>query len=297
MTDYISNIKLNNEIYQIGGDNFDGQWVKKHTTIVSGTSWKSKTNYNYSLSSYLPDDDYDYEVLLNTSQWTDSTSGHYISIRATGPEFYVIGVESKTRTSSNRGSRSNFRLLVKADNRTITIQNTGSCTASSCNIYARAYRRIGKNPNTGTNLISNIKTGGKTYPIGGNSFDGQWIYKYVAAMASKTLTSDQTVTYSLANYLPDDGYNYEVIIYYYIRTASKSGNSCGFVFYSGSTSGIALSCRYINTRVANSMIDAGNCILPVFANAKSVVLKQDGNATSGACGFSLGGYRRIGTNI
>lgn len=303
MVNYVSNIKINKETKPIGGDNFNGQWVKKHTTLVSAASWKSKTRYTYSLENYLPDDDYDYEVLFNTWQQTDGKSTQYISIRATGSKtvstnqnVYAIGVESTPRATASEGSRCNFRFPIKANDRNITIENTGSGNTTNSNLYARAYRRIGKNPNNGNNLISNIKTGGVSYPIGGNNFDGQWVVKYINVFGSKTLTKGQTITYSLENYLPDDGNNYEVQMYYMIRTGSTSGNSVGVCIYSGSTSGICLSCRYINTRGAYNMIDSGNVILPIFANAKSVVFKQDGNATSGNCSFSLAGYRRVGTN-
>ena len=58
---YVANTKVVDKIKQIGGKNFDAQFIQKVTTALSNQSLAKSATTVINLSSYLPDNEYDYE--------------------------------------------------------------------------------------------------------------------------------------------------------------------------------------------------------------------------------------------
>ena len=140
----------------------------------------------------------------------------------------------------------------------------------------------------GSNMISSVK-----------NFDGQWAMVNVAIASDVTYTQDQTVTYDISSYLPNDNYDYEVLFTAYLRTAETANSATGCHLYTGSQSSGVINVRIGRcvTRTNASANASGNGILPIYHTDRKVTWgNTDSSGTSGACGLRMMAYRRIGTN-
>ena len=129
----------------------DGQWVFKSSELANGVTWNSTShsgNKSYSLSSYLPNDGYKYEVLIRAQGTTASTSGKFISIGISSDiitaQAYVC--RCRTRSSSAVNCSGNVVLPV-GTGRKIYVAGAGSDTSAdgTYSIACLGYRRIGTN--------------------------------------------------------------------------------------------------------------------------------------------------------
>ena len=126
---------------------FDGQWIDSHIDIEdSYTAAPTATPTEYNLSSYLPNDGYNYEVLFTAFVRTGSTSGNYILLPlrsdiTTSFNSYIAG--ASTRTSSTQYGCGSLILPI-GTGRTLTVR-ASSDNKGDYRLYAVAYRRIGTN--------------------------------------------------------------------------------------------------------------------------------------------------------
>ncbi len=124
---------------------FDSEWVGETYDIASSVTLNSSTN-NYNLSSYLPDDDYCYEIIGSVYGNTGSTSGDYVDIRVSSSVIdntYRVA-SARTRSSSSVNWSGTFVLVIGTD-RTISLGNSSSYNASVNSFKIFAYRRVGTN--------------------------------------------------------------------------------------------------------------------------------------------------------
>ena len=124
---------------------FDSEWVGETYDIASSVTLNSSTN-NYNLSSYLPDDDYCYEIIGSVYGNTGSTSGDYVDIRVSSSVIdntYRVA-SARTRSSSSVNWSGTFVLVIGTD-RTISLGNSSSYNASVSSFKIFAYRRVGTN--------------------------------------------------------------------------------------------------------------------------------------------------------
>lgn len=122
----------------------DGQWVKSTIALVNSGSFSADTDTAYDLSTYLPDDNYKYEVLGSLYGSTLATSGKYVNMYVKSSECGSLTVASTiTRTSSSMRFGGLFIMPI-GTNRTITFKDTGD-GGTGLEIVIQAYRRIGTN--------------------------------------------------------------------------------------------------------------------------------------------------------
>lgn len=121
----------------------DGQWVSKSFTVTESiTASMDKT---FDISSYLPVDGYNYEVIISGYGNTGATSGNSLVVSVstdiiqTGQ--YIICCRTRTTSAVNAGST---MILPVGTARTLRVRN-GDTAATSGNITLRGYRRIGTN--------------------------------------------------------------------------------------------------------------------------------------------------------
>ncbi len=150
---YISNISTGTSI-PIGGDNFDGQWVLSTVELYSGTTFTASAAAKVcSLSSYLPNDSYDYMIYLSGTGASGSSSGNNCTLKVmSGTKSraditaygyrYLMSEYHSTSTYTCAGS---MMIPILASDRNVSVVHVGSGTTGSCNLHAVAYRRIGKN--------------------------------------------------------------------------------------------------------------------------------------------------------
>lgn len=123
----------------------DGQWVESQIAIGSGVTYPTLTDDEYSLSSYLPNDGAQYEVIFTVNIITGSTSGNTINFKlktdVLNDDVFICG--ARTRTNSTFIGAGSIILPVGASRKVIVPYE--SAYVGSYTLYAKAYRRIGTN--------------------------------------------------------------------------------------------------------------------------------------------------------
>lgn len=130
----------------------DGQWVASPLTLATDVN-ASTTITQYDLSSYLPNDGYQYEVQMSFSMFTKTSSGNSISCyvgsdlipftTSTYADAIQIG-QVRTRTSSNMTTSGNCKCPV-GTGRYVDIYSPSGWTNGSYSLWLNGYRRIGTN--------------------------------------------------------------------------------------------------------------------------------------------------------
>ena len=127
----------------------DGQWVSSYSEMASRVSMGADTTKNYSLSSYLPNDGANYEVMFSIQGETGTSSGNGFEYRAYSDILSNVNgggvIACRTRSNSSVYATSKFIMPV-GSGRKIYIYNSNT-QAGSTLVYLRAqgYRRIGTN--------------------------------------------------------------------------------------------------------------------------------------------------------
>jgi hypothetical protein len=118
-------------------------------------------------------------------------------------------------------------------------------------------------------------------------YDGQWIYK---TLELTTATTVGTYTIDLSSYLPNDSYNYEVIV---SAAAYSSGNSGSLTSFRSDLVNSNMYLTYTNT---NARHDANTIIIPVAKTKRIYYVIAKANVEHHGAPTALA-YRRIGTNL
>lgn len=145
-----------------------------------------------------------------------------------------------------------------------------------------------------------VESGKITYAIFNNALsinsmcDGQWVDSSLTIATSITAPTTTDIEYDLSNYLPNDGYNYEVIINATAMTASTSGSSCRAYIRSNLIYSPCFITR-AQTRTSSTMSTEGAIIFPIGLDRK-LILNSFSNNT-GTINLYVRGYRRLGTNF
>ena len=132
----------------------------------------------------------------------------------------------------------------------------------------------------GSNMVSSVK-----------NFDGQWVgITSVGLYSGNSRTSDLAI--DISSYIPNDNYNYEILVWASISTSSTSGSiaHCGVKSDIITDEVIICQCR---TRASSNVNSGGNAIIPIHNRTITLV---GFSSNTGSTYLSLGGYRRIGTN-
>ena len=298
---YVANTKVVDKIKQIGGKNFDAQFIQKVTTALSNQSLAKSATTVINLSSYLPDNIYDYEVTFMIVANTGATSGNYNRIYAyagtgTGGFGLRVGL-ARTRSSSTEHFTNSGCLPIKATDQCLTIYNAGNATTTGLNVYLKGYRRIGKNE-TEKRYVSNIKYKNIVLPVGGGNFDGQWVSKSLTLLSSATISKGAYTTCSLDSYLPKDGYDYEVLVTGWGSTGATSGNTIRVKAWDGTNSSTGATDYYMFggiTRTASTRGFGGSTRIRIKSTDRNTSINNSGNAAAGVS-IVARGYRRIGKN-
>lgn len=122
----------------------DGQWVGKYLLVSSATAVASR---EHDLSSYLPNDNYKYEVFIRTTLHNDSASAMSVG---TVPSPYTNRTDNDNNICTYQYVMANSRysyvcaILPVGIDRKIYSQ-IGGAAADSANVVLHGYRRIGTN--------------------------------------------------------------------------------------------------------------------------------------------------------
>ena len=289
--------------YPVGGDIFQGEFVAKNVTIRNNDTLNANSVYTYSLSSYLPNDGYDYEVLFGIDVQTNATSGNDAScflITDYGQsEYWYYGGQINTRANSINLRYTNAWGYIPASNKTIALKNDGSYS-SKIWVNARGYRRL--NSNHDTDHIRYVTAINGT-DIGGNNFDGSF-FNIGSTIDVGTLGEDDYFTIDLSSIIPNDGYHYMVYGDLVATTTATSGESARLALQSSIMTAYVFACASkANTNA--TMTQTSAFAVPVgyaedgydhiIATLKVINL-DTAVGTSGTITLRLRYARRIGTN-
>lgn len=154
--------------------------------------------------------------------------------------------------------------------------------------------------------IERIETlNGDIKDIGGDKFDGQWVYKTKVLISNVTLSTNkaQNIVCSLKDYLPNDGHMYEVIINAWGNTGTASGNRIDVRLFAGSSStdGTKVFYQYLRsviTRTNSTRYFGGSVILPILPTDQALIMRNTTSTagTGNKITLNVYGYRRINTN-
>lgn len=123
----------------------DGQWISNWVQLASGVTYPKTNNITYSLASYLPNNNYIYDVLFGAKAVTGSTSGNQCNVAlATDIQIDSVTVAGcRTRTSSTVHAYGAVRFPV-GTNRNVTVV-ANSDMNGTFNLHVIGYRRLGTN--------------------------------------------------------------------------------------------------------------------------------------------------------
>lgn len=119
----------------------DGQWVMKEFAVMSSFP---KSEQDFDLTDYLPNDGHVYEVMVSAYGATSATSGNAINVFI-GSDLIGCDVclfSATTRTTSN--VTGGGTAIIPARNK-ITVSNTGTASSGNNSLKLLAYRRMGIN--------------------------------------------------------------------------------------------------------------------------------------------------------
>ena len=126
----------------------DGQWVKKSSTLENQVSYAVGTNSkNFDLSSYLPNNNYNYEVMIQAEGNTGGSSGASIILRLSSDIMTDNMVIYRVVTRASGSAASGGTIIIPVGTgRTITRQAEVSTAATGkAYLWLKGYRRIGTN--------------------------------------------------------------------------------------------------------------------------------------------------------
>ena len=124
-------------------------------------------------------------------------------------------------------------------------------------------------------------------------YDGQWVYTQLSIATSVTAPTTTDLIYSLSTYLPNDGYNYEVLFSASCSTGNTSGNVAHVILETDLQPNEFL-VALARTRTSSTMASAGSCIIAVGIDREVIIKPHTSN--TGLISLTALGYRRIGTN-
>lgn len=143
--------KANTDLSNISGTStscIDGQWVPLNVTIANSVTWTStSTDATYNIANYLPNDSYQYEVLISALVTTAASANKFCTISLTSDiqtsTVYVASIRTVANVAANQAGAA---IIPVGTGRTITQYSTTSSNANgSYSIYLKGYRRIGTN--------------------------------------------------------------------------------------------------------------------------------------------------------
>ena len=185
MTNYVE--KINS--YTIGGNIADGQWQHKYLGLFDGKPTNNEITGVFDLSTYLPNNQYQYEILVRGQIYTSTSNHSWRDIRvASGTKTYANADETgilitvqNTQTSDFRESTGSAILPILKTDQKVTLyfkgsgSGSGSSSSHTCKCSIIGYRRIGTNNSANSNLVEKINIPNNELTIGGNIFNGQWV--------------------------------------------------------------------------------------------------------------------------
>jgi hypothetical protein len=128
-------------------DRCDGQWVTKYLSVFSEV--KDIGSGSFSISSYLPDSKYTYEIqaslYANDNGTTSGTDSHCaVGVKEDPWDNYGFSIRAQTEKSCTKATNAGV-LIFEPSNRRVYYQIKDRALEGGLALYFWGYRRIGNN--------------------------------------------------------------------------------------------------------------------------------------------------------
>ena len=262
--------------------------LPKITGIVEGTA--SLTALGDLVQAGLPNITGDYQArgvgTLNSSSGalysSASASMSYASHNSTSADIPNIAIDA-SRSSSIYGNSTTVQPQSIKVLYYIVVATTTK-TDIEVDIDEIATDLNGKADVDGSNMVNSVK-----------NFDGGWVYSYSQLASSVAISTSADQTYSLSSYLPNDGYNYEVLVGANISVSTNSKFCNIYATTDLITNGVGI-VGGSKSGTSYNFYNCGSAVMPVGLGRKITILKGSSSGAEGTYTLSAFGYRRIGTN-
>lgn len=162
----------------------------------------------------------------------------------------------------------------------------GSSKGTSCFEAGQFYAANGKITSFAPKQPVNLATR--------DMVDGRWVGTSYGIVSNTGFAANKSATYDLSNYLPNDGYNYEVLFSLQAQTGATSGYEVNLSLGTDIAPGFIITKGV--TRASARISCVGTATVPV-GRARQVTIKQWSTYPCDIISFDAVGYRRIGTNL
>ena len=142
------NSKANSNLSNISNTStksIDGQWVYSYSLIGSNVSVNGSTNLDYDLSTYLPNDSYNYEILVSLVGTSTTTSGQSLTVYLSSDIITsnITAFRAIPRTAAAVQGAAWISVPIGTSRRLSLTRSENYY--GTVNIALKAYRRIGTN--------------------------------------------------------------------------------------------------------------------------------------------------------
>lgn len=302
MVDYIERVEIDGEeAINIAGDSFDGQWVHKHLSYATGSIFGANTTTVFSLKDYLPNDKYDYEVMLNVSTFSADTN-NIASYTWVGSGSAMNYIRGRATTVVNRGTYSeggcNLVILpiLKTDQNFCFFVESG-CGNTTLWGAIHGYRRLGTSDwANNVDTSHSISFDNSNIAFGGPILSGHWVNKRITLLSERVIeaSSARTEIVDLSSYVPNDGYTYMCLFdgtIMNVATQNTDAKLKATVFPDTFIEVGITTCRH--TATVNNY-----CNFIAFINSSNRVLQLRNTGSNNAkFNLRLVSCRRIGANV
>lgn len=139
-----------NNLAYLMNESIDGQWTPINYQLANNVTWDNTVSAaTYDISSYLPVDNYNYEVMISGLATASATQQKFCTIQLksdiqTSPLYLT---SSRTTTTSTINVQNTATIIIPVGvGRTITQYATTSTNAGGVySLWIKGYRRIGTN--------------------------------------------------------------------------------------------------------------------------------------------------------
>lgn len=230
------------------------------------------------------------KLLLNSlSGWQSLNTTHYFFIRNTGEPFNVRKIHYYEQTAEPEKDMYVQVWLNTSNNIMYRRSNEEGAQWKIEKGALLGFWHRGDN----LNYIKSYSAKHTVNLATKDEIDGQWVKKQVVLIEQNATTSE--MFFDLSSYLPNDGYDYNVLVEAVCYTGTTSGNYMTVYISSDVTNGIGI-CR-ARTRTAAALEALGSALIPVSKGRFFTLNGSTNSAFKGSRTIVLHGYRRIGTNV
>ena len=226
-------------------------------------------------------------IISGDMQHTVTSTGSFTLFYANGELFECGQVDYSTEEPTNNGV-TNYQAWFNPDKTVNTNQQWQFKSNDSGNVW-----RYIDNATPLADIVADSTTITSVSYLGYRVFNddifahkSEWVYK-TQVLINNVKAVPEDVTIDLSEYLPNDGYDYEIMFDVFSQPTTSTVSK--FVHTKFQTNKMGQTIGVVQTRTTVANVDAsgvGNCILPIDSTSRSVMMK-------GSTSSNLGGTRRI----